>query len=86
MIKYDSWEYDFKKNKQIKFGVLDLNKYGKHGYTILLIPKKTISVKDIDKAINVWYNNLVKWKYRHWTKSGDQPVFTVDIKIEEEIT
>lgn len=60
---------------------LDLNHYGKYGYATLIVPKKTFSLKDIDKIIMGWYKGKVEFKYRHWTRTEGLPTIKVDLKV-----
>ena len=78
-IQHEAWEWDTKtkKNKKI-LNYIDMNKYGSWGFPTLVVLKKKIMPKDIDKILNKWYDDQVEYKYRHWTHKGDRPNIIVD--------
>jgi len=78
-LKRENYQWDTKTKKEKKvLGYLDLNSYGKWGFSTLLVLKSKIMPKDIDKILNKWYDDQVSYRYRHWSHKGDRPNIIVD--------
>ena len=63
---------------------VDLSTYGKWGFSTLVIPKKTFSVKDIDKVLKLWYDHLVEYRYRHFSHKEGRPAFILELSFMED--
>ena len=64
----------------------DLNRYGSWGFPTLMVTKEGIDAADIDKLLNQWYSDLVRYKYRHWTSKGARPnIVVADLRFNDEL-
>lgn len=70
-----------------KLQYVDINKYGKWGFSTLLMVTDDglIDMSRVPELIERWYLNKFEWKYRHWTSTGEKPKIVIELNYTDEL-